>query len=450
MANAKRYVALVLVLCLCFQLVTGCASRGSDVPKPGKIEESKIYQDFIEAHKINEEHIKAQYITEHLILEEGIYEVVLCEQFVCQSYVIETVITEKTAEEIATLLPPEMEDYDIDWPTVISQFAIGTAVIIVVGVVFHATKGQSYFLFGSPLKATREAIIGGAIDATINVMLNCPEDEVPIQKTTKYAVEGFAEGYMWGAISSVVESILMPDYLHSPTLGQLVIDNFGNVKDKAGNIIGKALYNSGKKTFTLLDDAGRAVGLFDSAGKALLDVAGEALEPNSCFLKGFGDDAIRYWTDASGSVYQIGDNLVPNTSYILDGVKYETDDLGRIVSVTFENLQLKPQGQARKSLSHVTIDALGKGYEVAGDQKGHLIADRFRGANSIANLTPMSPQLNQGKYAELENIWALAIEHGQTVDGTIKLLYDGKSFRPSRLDITYFIDGIRDFKKLFN
>lgn len=450
MANTKRYVAFVLVLCFCFQLLAGCSSKETDAPKPGKIEESTIYQEFIEAHQINEEHIKAKYITEHLIMEEGIYEVVLCEQFVCQSYVVETVITEKTAEEIAALLPPELADYDIDWHKVISQFAIGTAVIVVVGVVYHATKGQSYFLFGSPLKVATEAVIGGAIDATINVMLNCPEDEVPIQKATKYAVEGFVEGYMWGAISSVVESILMPDYLNSPTLGKLVIDNFGNVKDKAGNLVGKALYNSGKKTFTLLDDAGRTIGLFDSTGKALLDIAGEALEPNSYFLKGVGDDAIRYWTDAAGSVYQIGDDLVPNTKYILDGVTYQTDDLGRIVSVTFENLRLKPQGQARKSLSHVTIDALGKGYEVAGDQKGHLIADRFRGANSIANLTPMSPQLNQGKYAELENIWALAIENGQIVDGTIKLLYDGKSFRPSRLDITYFIDGIKDFKKLFN
>lgn len=450
MAQLRRCLALVLVVAVLLQLLSGCSKGEPDSAEVGIIEQSEIYQEFIEQHHIDEKYIQQEYIRQNLILEESIYEITLCEQFICQSYIIETVITEDAIEDIAAQLPAEITDYDIDWQKVITQFAVGTTVIIVVGIVFHETKGQSYFLFGSPAEIAAEAIIGGAIDATIAVMLNCREDEVPSEKVAKYAIEGFAEGYMYGAISGVVERIVRPNYLKSPSLGKLKIDNWGNVTDEAGEIIGKALYNSGKKTFSLVDDAGRAVGYFDSGGKALVDIATEVLEPNSCFLSGFGDDAVQCFTDAAGSIYRKGDDLLPNVAYILDGVKYQTDDLGRIVSVSFENLMLKPQGQARKSLSHITIEALGKGYEVAGDQKGHIIGDRFRGSNSLANLVPMSPELNQHNYLAIENIWAEAIQNGQIVDGTIKFLYDGASFRPSRMDITYFIDGIETFAKLFN
>ena len=450
MAQPRRCLALILVVTMLLQLLTGCSKGDLDSADVGIIKQSEIYQEFIEQHHIDEKYIQQEYISQNLILEDSVYEIVLCEQFICQSYIIETVITENAVEDIAAQLPAEMADYDIDWQKVITQFAVGTTVIIVVGIVFHETKGQSYFLFGSPAEIAAEAIIGGAIDATIAVMLNCSEDEVPEEKVAKYAIEGFAEGYMYGAISGVVERIVKPNYLKSPTLGKLKIDNWGNVTDDAGEIIGKALYNSGKKTFSLIDDAGRAIGYFDSSGKAIVDIATSVLEPNSSFLAGFGDDAVECFTDALGSIYRKGDDLLPNVTYVLDGVKYQTDDLGRIVSVTFENLALKPEGQARKSLSHVTIEALGKGYEVAGDQKGHIIGDRFCGSNSLANLVPMSSNLNQRDYLAIENIWAEAIQNGQIVDGTIKFLYDGASFRPSRMDITYFIDGIETFAKLFN
>lgn len=450
MASLRRCLSLVLVIALCLQLLVGCSGGQTGSAEVGIIEQNEIYQEFIEQHNIDERYIQQEYISQNLILEDSIYEIVLCEQFICQSYIIETVITENSVEDISAQLPAEMADYDIDWQKVITQFAVGTTVIIVVGIVFHETKGQSYFLFGSPAEIATEAIIGGAIDATIAVMLNCSEDEVPKEKVAKYAIEGFAEGYMYGAISGVVERIVRPNYLKSPTLGKLKIDNWGNVTDEAGEIIGKALYNAGKKTFSLLDDTGRAIGYFDSSGKAIVDIATSVLEPNSSFLAGFGDDAVECFTDALGSIYRKGDDLLPNVTYVLEGVKYQTDDLGRIVSVTFENLALKPEGQLRKSLSHVTIEALGKGYEVAGDQKGHIIGDRFCGSNSLANLVPMSSKLNQRDYLAIENIWAEAISNGQIVDGTIKFLYDGASFRPSRMDITYFIDGIEAVARLFN
>ena len=467
MASLRRYISLVLVITLCFQLLAGCSGGQNGSVKDGIIEQNEIYQEFIEQHNIDERYIQQEYISQNLILEDSIYEIVLCEQFICQSYLIETVITETSVEDIAAQLPAEIANYDIDWQKVISHFAVGTAVIVVVGIVYHETKGQSYFLFGSPADIAAEAVIGGAIDATIAVMLNCRGDDVPNEKVAKYAVEGFAEGYMYGAISGVVERIVKPNYLNSPTLGKLKVDNWGNVTNEAGEQIGKALFDTSEKAFSLIDEAGNAIGKFDKNGKFIAEVISEvldtdndgnglqqvaknALRPNSSFTTGFGDDAVECFTDATGSIYRQGNKLLPNIKFVIGNATYQTDDLGRVVSVTFKNLELKPKGQGRELLNHISIEDLGKGFELPGDQKGHIIGDRFNGSNSIANLVPMSKDLNLSKYKVIENIWAEAIEHGQVVDGTIKLLYDGISFRPSRMDVTYFIDGIEAIARLFN
>lgn len=466
MANIKRLLALILALALMLQVFTGCSDSGSSTVDVGAIKQSELYQDFLEQHHIDERYIQQEYISQNLILEDSIYEIVLCQQFICQSYIIEAVITENAIEDISALLPEEMAEYDIDWEKVISNFAVGTSVIIVVGIVYHETKGQSYFLFGSPADIAAEAIIGGAIDATIAVLLNCRGDDVPNEKVAKYAIEGFAEGYMYGAISGVVERIVKPNYLNSPTHGKLKVDNWGNVTNEAGEQIGKALFDTSEKAFSLVDEAGEIIEKFDKNGKLIKEVISEvldnddgdgiqqvaknALKPNSRFTTGFGDEVVECFTDAAGRIYRQGNDLLPNIEFVIGNAVYKTDDLGRVVSVTFKNLELKPKGQARELLNHISIEDLGKGFELPGDQKGHIIGDRFNGSNSIANLVPMSKDLNLSKYKVIENLWAEAIENGQIVDGTIKFLYDGVSFRPSRMDITYFIDGIETFIKLFN
>ena len=128
---------------------------------------------------------------------------------------------------------------------------------------------------------------------------------------------------------------------------------------------------------------------------------------------------------------------------------YETDELGRIIKVTFDKLSLKPEGQARKVISS-SIDDIGKGYQQLGDQRGHIIADRFNGDNSLANMVPMSPDLNQRDFKAIEDLWAEAITNGKTVNGTIEFIYEGLSFRPGRMDVEYLIDGLLDTARFFN
>ncbi|NBI66415.1 hypothetical protein D1646_06230 [Pseudoflavonifractor sp. 60] len=445
----KRYLSLFLAILLCMQCLTGCSNSGSDVDPGTFIEEDKIYQDVIAGDFISEDKIQAKYIAENLIFENGIYEVTIGEQFICQSYIFEITITPDSKTDILQYLPEDIVDYDIDWPKVISQFAVGTSVVIAVGAINTATGGKTFFVFGSAAGIAAEAIISGAIEATMKVILTCDEGDAPKAKVAKYAIEGFSEGYMWGAIAGAVENIVTPTALRSKGLGKLVVDNFGNVKDKTGKIIGKALYSTAEKQITLIDDAGRILGFFKSNGDEILDVTKVALKANSAFWRGSGDDAVRCLTDAAGKIYRIGDDLVPNSIYKINGYMYQTDDLGRIISVSFEKLTMKPVGQARKTLG-VSIDDIGRGFQQIGDQRGHIIGDRFNGTGGIENLVPMSSKLNQSEYLAVENLWAESLKDGKAVQGTIQLLYDGSSFRPSRMDVSYIIDGVSDFVKLFN
>ena len=197
----KRYLSLFLAILLCMQCLTVCSDSSGDVDPGAFIEEDKIYQDVIAGDFISEDKIQAKYIAENLIFEDGIYEVTIGEQFICQSYVFEIRITPDSKTDILQYLPEDIVDYDIDWPKVISQFAVGTSVVIAVGAINSATGGKTFFVFGSAANIAAEAIISGAIEATMKVILNCDEGDAPKAKVAKYAIEGFSEGYMWGGNS---------------------------------------------------------------------------------------------------------------------------------------------------------------------------------------------------------------------------------------------------------
>ena len=448
MNRLRRWISLLLVIVMIAQVLCGCSSEQA-TSDDGYIKEELIYEERISNENIPEEQLQAEYIAEHLIYEEGLYEITIGEQYICQTYIIETVISETSADNFAELLPDEIHDYSINWGKVLSEFAVGTTVIIAVGVVNHATHGATVFMFGTAASIAKEAFIGGVIDAAMRVILSCTEDDPPNEKVAKYAIEGFAEGYMWGAISAVAFNFVLPKQLVSSSLGKLKINNSGIVKNKAGQQVGKALYDLASDHITLIDDAERVLGFFKSNGDEILNIAKVALKPNTSFVLGMGDDAIKYFTDAAGKIYRIGDDLAKNATYKIGNAVYETDELGRIIKVTFDKLSLKPEGQARKVISS-SIDDIGKGYQQLGDQRGHIIADRFNGDNSLANMVPMSPDLNQRDFKAIEDLWAEAITNGKTVNGTIEFIYEGLSFRPGRMDVEYLIDGLLDTARFFN
>lgn len=115
---------------------------------------------------ITEENITEELILENLICEENTYELTIDETFFCESYIIEVVIGANTVEDLRNQLPPDIDNYDIDWPAVIGKFAVGTAIIITVGIVHHYTKGATYYFFASPAGVARDAFIGGSMFAS--------------------------------------------------------------------------------------------------------------------------------------------------------------------------------------------------------------------------------------------------------------------------------------------
>lgn len=126
---------------------------------------------------------------------------------------------------------------------------------------------------------------------------------------------------------------------------------------------------------------------------------------------------------------------------------YQTDEYGRIVKVTFDKLTLKDEGRARKIIRN-TKEEIGRGFERATDDRGHLIGDRFDGNNTLANIVSMDSSLNQGEYKAMEDIWAESIQAGNNVSGTIELKYSGNSYRPDTIEVWYDI-GKGIVKKIF-
>ena len=207
----KRIVSLLLVVVLCICSLTGCGGSENSNSGTVYIPEQIIEEQFVAEQTINETYLTESYIMENMIYEDGIYEYVINENIISEAYIIEITIGENTEEELLALLPEEFDEYEIDWGKVIGKFAVGTTIIIATGVVRHYVK-STYFIFASPAEVAREAVIGGAIEATLRVALEADENgEIAETAVKKYAIESFADGYMWGAITSVF-SIMHKDF----------------------------------------------------------------------------------------------------------------------------------------------------------------------------------------------------------------------------------------------
>lgn len=458
----KRLCSLLLVFTLCIQSLVGCGGNTDKHSSSSNVyvEEGVIKEQIIAENSIDEKYLDESYITENLIYEDGIYEYTIDENVISEAYIIEVTISEDVEEEILAQLPDDFSEYEIDWAAVIGKFAVGTTIIIATGIVQHYLH-STYFLFASPIKVTRDALIGGSMEAAIRVALEADKTgnnaEAAIKK---YEIEGFADGYMWGAVTSVLsvmhKNFKLPKSLamSSGKVGKIALD--GTVLDEAGNELGKAYI--GKKGIYVLKETATStkIELFDVAGKQIVNATAEqmaqiakgTLPPNSIFRLGTSDTAKICRTDAAGIVYCINDELVSNITYKLGTVVYQTDDYGRIVKVTFDELTLKDADRPRKVIQN-TLSEIGRGYEKVNDDRGHIIADRFNGNNSLANIVSMDSDLNRGEYKAMEDIWAESIKLGKNVSGTIELKYSGKSYRPDVLDVWYDI-GEGSIEKVFS
>jgi len=157
-------------------------------------------------------------------------------------------------------------------------------------------------------------------------------------------------------------------------------------------------------------------------------------EPNSKFEV----NGQTYETDDNGYIYKVdGYELLPNREYTVNGVTYKTDDLGRIISCD-GSPKSTPEGERDNKAQTIA----GGEDRQEGDQGGHIIARVLGGAKGIENMLAMRGPINQGPYSHMmEKELIEATKEGKDVQVHVDVKYDGDSQRPSKIIVTYTIDG---------
>jgi DNA/RNA non-specific endonuclease len=131
------------------------------------------------------------------------------------------------------------------------------------------------------------------------------------------------------------------------------------------------------------------------------------------------------------------DLLQKNMKYDVDGIIYQTDDLGRVIKINADLDDI-----ARVRLGNQQIRAVDVKDGVRGvDQGGHIVGSRFFGPGEQINLYPQSANLNQGAWKTMENGWADAMVNGSDVKIEVEAIFSGASKRPDSFKVKYTIDG---------
>lgn len=146
--------------------------------------------------------------------------------------------------------------------------------------------------------------------------------------------------------------------------------------------------------------------------------------------------------DDNGKPYIKDGELLPNNTYEINGVKYETDDKGRIIRA---EATVEINNAPRPSLNNRKVGGL-----EPGDDKGHVIAHVLGGSDYEGNLVAQDSKLNRGEYKSMELSAKRAREEGKEVTMTVEIEYEGDSKRPKSFTVTLEIDGEITVKKFLN
>lgn len=145
------------------------------------------------------------------------------------------------------------------------------------------------------------------------------------------------------------------------------------------------------------------------------------------------------------------DYVLPNKRYVIDGVEYRTDKLGRTTFAQkvytpeyYKNIRVKSDLDDNRR-NFMVKHKNGRGTNI--DDAGHIFQRNLGGINEGINLVPMRKewQRSGGEWRKLEeieeNIIKDAMSKGKTATSQRRLIYDKDSKRPSKIGITVIIDG---------
>ena len=165
---------------------------------------------------------------------------------------------------------------------------------------------------------------------------------------------------------------------------------------------------------------------------------------------GIGDDSVKGGLDVIDNIITDGSHLdngklKPNITYKTGehDYIYKTNEDGLIINASTDNLQLKTH---EGRLNH-NPNTYGK---ETGDHAGHLFGDRFGGSPELDNLVSQAKNVNLSEFKVIENQWAKALENGQKVTVDIDVNYDVGGIRPISFDVSYMIDDVFYYQKIYN
>ena len=117
-----------------------------------------------------------------------------------------------------------------------------------------------------------------------------------------------------------------------------------------------------------------------------------------------------------------------------NGYDFQIDPIGRLRKIYgLLSFALSPVRSRRSQAAAVG----------ASDDGGLYIAARFNGPRDGFNHFAQDANFNRGSYRALEDRWARELRAGHKVFIDIVPQYEGISQRPSRIEVTWYVDGQR-------
>lgn len=158
--------------------------------------------------------------------------------------------------------------------------------------------------------------------------------------------------------------------------------------------------------------------------------------------------------------------LIPNTHYKIGYNSTYSDAYGRVEKMVCPIMSNETkvarsgieQGLSKKLKDgKVVFDEFGNpikvkaGYYRYSDDGGHLLANTHGGISEQINVLPMTNVANKTYFKEIENKISKAISKGEIIkDYTVIPKYTGKSGRPDKFYVSYYIDGEYFSKVILN
>ncbi len=236
---------------------------------------------------------------------------------------------------------------------------------------------------------------------------------------------------LWQQFLDIKEQIGENPKQFFPILGNVLVSVATGNSVEEWLSIGNKEADLGKKSHLLTRGTGNAVVVAIGGGAIIKELPEVTQELSKAIKK-----TKKVLKEIVDNPFDELNKLKPNVRFKTGEFGYwgETDEFGRLTSMSTDNLQLTARTKRLPHNPNTPEKAIG-------DDAGHIIADRFGGSPELDNLVSQLRSVNRQVFARYERRWASAVSKGAKVELKIQVLYEGDSFRPSGFKLDYKIDG---------